>query len=104
MDRQMDNLIKIGKSILDNYSDYADTAFLDDEAEYLPTLKVIIEGILETVESSVEKEKIESIFIDHLKQHYVSLWIKHTMEDEEDPDIDYEKSRAIDEFERLYYD
>ena len=99
----MDVHIKIGKSILDQYSKYAETEFIDDEAEYFPTLKVIIEGIVKTVESSVEKEKIELVLIDHVKQHYVSSWIKHTTEDEENPDIDYEKSRAINKFERLYY-
>jgi hypothetical protein len=99
----MDTHIKIGISVLDNYSNYAETKFIDDESEYFPTLKVIIQGILETLESTEEKEEIESVLIDHVKQHYISLWIKHTSEDDEDPDIDYEKSRAIDEFERLYY-
>jgi len=100
----MDTHIKIGKAILDKYSEYAETEFIDDEAEFFPTVRVIIEGIVGTVESSIEKEKTESVLIDHVKQHYVSLWIKHTTEDEENPDIDYEKSRAISEFERLYYD
>jgi hypothetical protein len=74
---RMDTHIKLGKSILDNYSNYADTEFIDDEAEYFPTLKVIIEGIAKTIDSPEEKEEIESVFIDHVKQHYVSLWIKH---------------------------
>ena len=42
--------------------------------------------------------------MNHVKRHYVSLWIKHRTEDEENPDIDYEKGRAINEFDRLYYD
>ncbi len=100
----MDTHIKIGKAILDKYSEYAETEFIDDEAEFFPTVRVIIEGIVGTVESSIEKEKTESVLIDHVKQDYVSRWIKHTKEDEEDPDIDYEESRAISEFDRLYYD
>lgn len=99
----MDVHIEIGKSILNNYSHYAETVIIDDEAEYYPTVKLIIEGIVETLRSSEEKEKLESILIDQVKQNYISSWIKHTVEDEEDPDIDYEKSRAISEFERLYF-
>ena len=99
----MDVHIKIGKSILDQYSKYAETEVIDDEGEYFPTVRVIIEGILETLDSTDEKEKIESVLADHVKKHYVSLWIKHTTEDEENPDIDYEKSRAIKTFERFYY-
>jgi len=100
----MDTHIKLGKSILDNYSNYAETEFIDDEAEYFPTVRVIIEGIIKTIESSEEKEEIESVLMNHVKRHYVSLWIKHRTEDEENPDIDYEKGRAINEFDRLYYD
>ena len=100
----MDVHIKIGKSILDQYSKYAETEVIDDEAEYFPTVKVIIEGIVGTLESTEEKEEIESILIDHVKQHYVSLWIKHATEDEENPDTDYEKGRASSEFDRIYND
>lgn len=86
----MDTYTEIGKSILYKYSEYAKTKFIDDETEYFPTVKVIIEGIIGTLESPKEKEEIESVLIDHVKQHYISLWIKHTTEDEENPDIDYE--------------
>ena len=99
----MNTHIEIGKTILNKYSEYAETEVIDDEAEYFPTMKVIIEGIIETVESSVEKEEIQSVLIDHVRQNYVSLWLKHATEDDEDPDIHYEKNRASREFDRLYY-
>lgn len=98
----MNTHIKIGKSILDQYSKYAETEVIDDEAEYFPTVKVIIEGIIETLESRQEKENINSALMDHVKQHYVSLWLKHATEDEENPDLDYERKRASKEFDRLY--
>ena len=99
----MDDYIKIGKSILDKYAEYAETETIDDGAEYFPTVKVIIEGIVDTIESANENEKVESILTDHVKQGYVALWIKHTKEDEEDPDIEYEESRARSAFDRFYY-
>ena len=102
--RIMDIHIKIGKSILDQYSKYAETEVIDDEAEYFPTVKVIIEGIVGTLESTEEKEEVESVLIDQVKQSYISLWIKNATEDEDNPDINYEKSRASIEFNRLYYD
>ena len=74
----MDTHIKIGKAILDKYAKYAEIEVIDDRAEYFPTVRVIIEGLVGTLESSIEKEKIESILTDYVKHHYVSLWIKHT--------------------------
>ena len=100
----METHVEIGKSILNKYSEYAEEEVIDDEAEYFPTVKVIIEGIVGTLESTEEKEEIESILIDHVKQSYISLWIKNATEDEENADINYEKSRASIEFNRLYYD
>lgn len=101
--RLMDNHIKIGIAILDKYANYAETEVIDDRAEYFPTVKVIIQGIVETVESKEEKDAIQSLLIDHVKQSYVALWLKNAIQDEEDPDIDYEEHRAIREFERLYF-
>jgi hypothetical protein len=43
----MDTHIKIGKAILDKYAKYAEIEVIDDRAEYFPTVKVIIEGIVE---------------------------------------------------------
>ena len=94
----METHVEIGKSILNKYSEYAEEEAIDDEAEYFPTVKVIIDGIVGTLESSTEMKKTESILIDRVKQHYVSLWLKHATEDEENLDIDYEKRRANSEF------
>lgn len=99
----MDTHIKIGKAILDKYANYAEIEVIDDRTEYFPTVKVIINGIVETLESNKEKENIQSIFVDYVKGKYISLWLKHAAEDEEDPDIDYEKERATEEFDRLYF-
>jgi hypothetical protein len=99
----MDTHIKIGKSILDQYADYAETEVIDDRSEYFPTLKVIIEGIIEAVKSTKDKDAVQSILVDHVKQKYVSLWLKHSAEDDEDPDIDYETKRANEVFNNLYF-
>lgn len=100
----METHVEIGKSILNKYSDYAKTEIIDDETEFFPTVKVIIDGVAGTLESTNDKEKIKSILIDHVKQHYVSLWVKNATKDGESPDVDYVKKRASNEFERLYYD
>jgi hypothetical protein len=100
----MDTHIKITKAILDRYSKYAEKEVIDDRAEYYPTVKVIIQGIVEAVESNKEKETVQSILIDHVKQDYVSLWLKHTAEDDEEPDVAYETKRAIEVFNNLYFD
>ena len=99
----MDTHIKIGKAILDQYAEYAETEVIDDRSEYFPTLKVIIEGIIEAVESTKDKDAVQSILVDHVKQKYVSLWLKHSAEDDEEPDIDYETKRANEVFNNLYF-
>ncbi len=99
----MDAQINIGKSILDQYSEHAKTELLDDEAEFFPTIKVIIQGIVRTLDPSEDIAKLESELIDHVKQHYVALWLEQATEDEEDPDIDYETKRATDDFDRFYF-
>jgi hypothetical protein len=99
----MDTHIEIGKAILDNYANYAEIEVIDDRDEYFPTVKVIIKGIVGTISSSKEKDSIQSILVDHVKQNYISLWIKHAKEDEENPDIEYERKMAIEEFDRLYF-
>jgi hypothetical protein len=100
---QLDTHIKIGTAILDKYAKYAETQVIDDRAEYFPTVRVIINGIVGILESPIEKEKTESILIDHVKQKYVSLWLKHSAEDDEAPDIDYETKRANDVFNNLFF-
>ena len=99
----MDTHIEIGKSILDQYANYAETEVIDDRSEYFPTLKVIIEGIVEAVESTKDKDAVQSILVDYVKQKYVSLWLKHSAEDDEEPDIDYETKRANEVFNNLYF-
>ena len=99
----MDAHIKIGKSILNKYAEYAQKQIIDDVAEYFPTIKVIIEGIVEAVDSSKEKEKLEEILVDHVKMIYVSSWIKNATDDEESPDTNYETKRAGSEFNKLFF-
>jgi hypothetical protein len=55
------------------------------------------------LESPKEKDAVQSILIDHVKQKYVSLWLKHSAEDDEEPDIDYETKRANEVFNNLYF-
>jgi hypothetical protein len=60
----MTNHIQIGKSIVKNYSDYATTETIDDRAEYFPTLRVIIKGIIESDTDKKEQKEIEKVLIE----------------------------------------
>lgn len=96
--------LKIGKSILKKYSEFADKNTLDDECEYFPALKIIINGTVESYNRSTQdKESIEKELIDFVKQLYVSTWLKYAKEDEKEPNIEEETNDAIERFNELYF-
>ncbi|MFN3481194.1 MAG: hypothetical protein ACK415_12535 [Thermodesulfovibrionales bacterium] len=100
---KMETHIKIGKRILKKYSEFADDNTLDDEEEYFPVLKIIIDGVLESYNGSAQdKEYIERELVNHVKQLYVDTWLKYAKEDEKDPDIEKETREAIKSFNKLY--
>lgn len=98
----MTQQIEIGQSIIKNFFDYYENNSLDDESEFFPILKIIIWGIIDTCGTSKEKQYLENRLKDYAKQLYVSLWIIHAEEDEEEVDIEYEKKEAIRNFEEIY--
>ena len=99
----METYIKIGKSVLRKLSDYAQEITLDDENEYFPFLKIIIEGVANSYDGSKnDKDRINKSLIDFAKQLYIDTWLKYAIEDEDEPDIEMEKEDAIERFNELY--
>lgn len=97
-----DTIVKLGRSIIDRAFRYYEIQHLDDETEFFPFLKVIILGILDSVEDEIQKKELKDNFKDYARELYVSLWLKHAEEDEEDINPSEEKKAAIKEFERIY--
>ena len=103
----MENYENIGISILKNFYDYYCEQELDD-AEYIPVVKVIINGIQESMLSlDVAEEEIESLknrLIEFNRELYKDLWIGHAKEDEdsEDIDLDSESESASYYFDYIY--
>jgi hypothetical protein len=60
---------------------------------------VIIEGIVKILKTANKKKNIGMLLIDHAKEHYISLWLRHVREREENPDIDFETKEASNEFD-----
>jgi hypothetical protein len=92
--------LKVGKAILQNYFDYSTKNSIDD-AEYIPTVRVIIEGITKEMKSSGMGESNCHELSEKLKtfdrQMYQNIWIEHAKEDE-DPDegpLDLEKEYEL---------
>jgi len=98
----MEEQIKIGKSIIKKFVDYYEAVELDDETEFLPILKVIISGIVDSLKNRSEKMKIEKQLKEFAKQLYIDLWLAQAKEDEPDIDIEFERKEAIKTFEKLY--
>jgi len=95
--------LEIGKSIIKRLYEYNKINTLDDETEFFPMLKLMIRGITDTIYDSKEKKNIEEKLKEFSKQLYVSMWLSHAEEDEEDEiDIAYEKKEAIEAFDSIY--
>ncbi len=92
----MEEYLKIGESILREYFDYYRKHSIDD-AEYIPVVKVIIQGICKsmTLSNSDKKGigKVNNQLKDFNRKLYTDLWIKNTKENEGD-DINVAKETA----------
>ena len=97
--------LKIGKAILRDYFDYYVENSLDD-TEYIPTVRVIIEGIAKEMESGGMGQQSCNELIDKLKdfncQMYQNLWMKHVEEDEGQLDKEEEYQEAKKTFDYVY--
>lgn len=99
----METYTKIGKAILKKYSDFAHKNTLDDETEYFPVLKIIIEGVAISYDGSKHnKDYIKKDLADFAKQLYIDRWLEYANEDEDEPDIETETKDAIERFNDLY--
>ena len=97
--------VKIGKTIIQKFSDYADENPLDDECEYFPVLKIIIDGVVECCDgSSQNRESIKKDLIDFARKCYVEEWLRNAIEDQNELDIVEETNEAIETFNDLFFD
>ena len=88
---------------LKKYSDFAHKNTLDDETEYFPILKIIIEGVANSYDGSKsDKDYIEKNLVDFAKQLYIDMWLEYAKEDQDEPDIETETKDAIERFNDLY--
>jgi len=94
--------ILIGKSIIKRFFNYYENESLDDENEFFPVLKIIISGIVDAFKNDSRSLIIEKELKEYSKQIYISLWLRHAEEDEEDIDVEYERKAAIRAFEDIY--
>ncbi len=102
----MEEYLKIGESILQEYFDYNRKHSIDD-AEYIPVVKVIIQGICRsmTLSNSIKKEigKVNNQLKDFNRKLYTDLWIKNTKENEgDDINVDKETESAKYYFDYVY--
>ena len=102
-----DNYENIGIAILKNFFDYYREQTLDDE-DYIPVVKVIINGMQESMLSSGIAEKdVESLknrLIEFTRELYKERWLEHAREDEdsENLDLDGESESATFYFDYIY--
>ena len=83
MGSEMETYVRIGKSILKKFSDFAHDNSLDDEAEYFPVLRIMIEGVIYSFDGPIsDKNKIKIKLIEFSKQLYVDQRLQNAREDE----------------------
>jgi hypothetical protein len=104
-DSRCQHCLKIGRSILRNYFEYYTNNSIDD-AEYIPTVRVIIEGITEGMGScGMGKPNCDEL-AENLKtfnrEMYQYLWIKHAKQKEGQLDLEKESQSAKYDFDYIY--
>ncbi len=102
----MKEYLKIGKTILHEYFVYSGKHSMDD-VEYIPVVKIIIQGICKsmTLSKSDKKEirKVNNQLKDFNRKLYTDLWLKNTKENEgNDIDVDEETESAKYYFDYVY--
>ena len=102
-DMKCQSYFKVGKTILHKYFDYYTNNTLDD-VEYIPVVRLIIEGIAEEMRFSGMLEPNCKEVAEKLKSFnrslYQNIWIEHAKEDE-DPDeepFDLEKEYQLGKY------
>ena len=101
--------LNIGRKILQNYFAYYTENSLDD-VEYIPVVRLVIEGIVEEMASSGLLEPNCNEVAEKLKAYnrtlYQNIWIEHAKEDEdsdEEPlDLAKEYQMAKHTFDYIY--
>ena len=105
VDSRCEIYLKIGRSILPKYFDYCTKQSLND-AEYIPTVRVIIEGIAEEMRSSgmgkPNCDEIAEKLKTYNREMYQDIWIEHAKEDEEPVDMEKECQLAKYTFDYVY--
>ena len=101
----MQTHLNIGKSILRDYYDFSCEKSLDD-AEYIPVVRIIIEGIVKAMSAENFNEKdiqaIENDLKEFNRAFYVNGWLNNTKEDEGDIDVEEETESARYYFDYIY--
>ena len=69
---------------------------------FFPILKIIISSIMDNFKNDSQRQNIEKELKEYSKQLYISLWLQHAEEDEEEINVEYERRAAIRQFENIY--
>lgn len=99
-DMKSQSYLNVGKTILRKYFDYNAKNTVDD-VEYIPVVRLIIEGIAEEMKSSGMLEPNCKEVAEKLKAFnrslYQNIWVKHAKKDEdpEEEPFDLEKEYAL---------
>lgn len=103
----MDTHVSIGKAVLSNLFRFYKKEGLDD-AEYIPVVRVIIEGISKAMASAGLDKKVlkaaEKTLQSFNRDLYVEEWLKHAEEEsgERELDMEAEATKGVYYFDYIY--
>ena len=97
-----DIYLKIGESVLRELFEYNESALMDDEAEFFPLLKTIINGVIATLDNPTEKGNVKHCLTAFVRDEYIKTWIQNAKDDEDEPDIKQETKEAAKYFDNSY--
>ena len=100
----MNTHLNIGKAILHDYFDFYCEQTLDD-AEYIPVIKIIINGIRKSMVSDrfdmKDIQAVKKSLTEFNRDLYINRWLIHAKEDENENSLDLEEES---EAAKYYFD
>ncbi len=100
----MQRHINIGKSILNDYFDFYCEQMLDD-ADYIPVIKVIINGISKAMDrtqfNAKDIQTVKKTLMEYNRDLYINRWLENAKEDEDERNLNLEDEA---ESAKYYFD
>ena len=68
-------------NIINNIFQYNIEIEMDDETEFFPILKVLINSMIEKIDNKIERERLNNRLLENSKDKYTEIWLEQAETD-----------------------